>query len=94
VQDCLGQVHDLAVAHEQRDSLFADLEPITAAGLSAQLAELLGEHGPSRKQLIRSAAKALDDVAHAPTWWKLPAPAETEFTQAKPNSPIQTAAAD
>lgn len=94
VQDCLGHVHDLAVAHEQQDSLFADLEPITAAGLSAQLTELLGEHGPTRKQLIRSAAKAMDDVAQAPAWWKSPTPAEAEFALAKVNSLPQPAAAD
>lgn len=70
LQDCLGSAHDLAVAHEQRESLFADLEPIAAAGLSAQMAELLGGHGPGRKQLIRSAAKALDRVAQTPAWWK------------------------
>jgi triphosphatase len=69
LQDCLGSVHDLAVAHDQRESLFADLEPITAAGLSAQLAELLDNHGPTRKQLIRSAGRALDRVAEAPAWW-------------------------
>ncbi len=76
LQDCLGNLHDLAVAHDQRESLFADLEPITAAGLSAQLAELLGEHGPSRKRLVRSAAKALDRVAQAPAWWKAAAAAD------------------
>lgn len=94
MQDCLGQVHDLAVAHEQRDSLFADLETITGAGLSAQLGELLGEHGPSRKQLIRSAAKALSDVAGAPAWWKSPASSEQEFALQNQNSPMQPVAAD
>lgn len=78
LQDSLGNVHDLAVAHDQRESLFADLEPITAAGLSAQLAELLDEHGPSRKRLVRSAAKALDRVAQAPAWWKASAPADRD----------------
>jgi inorganic triphosphatase YgiF len=72
VQDCLGSVHDLAVAHDQREALFADLEPITAAGLSAQLAELLDRHGPGRKALVRAAARALDRVADAPAWWKVP----------------------
>lgn len=94
VQDCLGSVHDLAVAHEQRDSLFADLEPITAAGLSAQLAALLGEHGPTRKQLIRSAAKAMNEVADAPAWWEKPDAARSEFALQNANSPMQTIAAD
>lgn len=70
LQDTLGSLHDLAVAHDQRESLFADLEPITAAGLSAQLATLLDRHGPTRKALIKTAAKALDRVADAPVWWK------------------------
>jgi triphosphatase len=69
LQDDLGSVHDLAVAHNQRETLFADLEPITAAGLSAQLGELLDNHGPGRKQLIRRAGRALDRVADAPAWW-------------------------
>jgi inorganic triphosphatase YgiF len=75
-QDCLGSVHDLAVAHEQRDHLVADLEPIASARLSTQLAELLDRHGPTRRQLIRSAAKALARVEDAPAWWKVPADAE------------------
>lgn len=70
LQDHLGSVHDLAVAHGQHEALFADLEPISAAGLSAQLAELLESHGPSRRALVRSAGKALDRVADAPAWWK------------------------
>jgi CHAD domain-containing protein len=94
LQDCLGSVHDLAVAHEQRESLFTDIEPITAAGLSVQLAGLLDEHGPSRKQLVRSAAKALDRIADAPGWWKSDGPAEGEFTQRKQNSPVQPVSAD
>lgn len=70
LQDCLGSVHDLAVAHDQREALFAELDPITGAGLSAQLGELLDRHGPSRKQLVRSAAKALARIASAPSWWQ------------------------
>ncbi|MEJ5977674.1 CHAD domain-containing protein [Novosphingobium sp. PS1R-30] len=72
LQDCLGSVHDIAVAHDQREHLFAGKEPIAAAGLSAQLAELLDKHGPGRKRLIKSASKALDRVAEAPAWWKFP----------------------
>jgi triphosphatase len=70
LQDQLGSMHDLAVAHDQREDLFTGLEPICAAGLSAQLSELLESHGPSRRALVRSAAKALDRVAEAPAWWK------------------------
>lgn len=73
LQDCLGSVNDLAVAHGQRPHLFADLEPIVAAGLSAQLGELLDGHGPGRKRLVKSAAAALERVADAPAWWKFPA---------------------
>lgn len=76
LQDCLGSVNDLAVAQEQRESLFADLEPIVAAGHSAQLAELLESHGPTRKQLIRAAGRALDRVADAPAWWQARAKAQ------------------
>jgi inorganic triphosphatase YgiF len=69
LQDCLGSVHDAAVAQAQREALFADVEPIAAAGFTAQLAELEG-HAPGRKRLIRSAARALAAVAAAPAWWK------------------------
>jgi inorganic triphosphatase YgiF len=79
-QDCLGSAHDLAVAHEQRDHLVADLEPIAAARLSSQLAALLDRHGPTRKRLVRSAAKLLEQVDRAPAWWK--APTETESAAA------------
>ena len=79
-QDCLGSVHDLAVAHEQRDHLVADLEPIVAARLSTQLAALLGGHGPTRKQLIRSAAKELERIDMVPAWWKLPAEPQSAAT--------------
>ncbi len=86
LQDKLGSVHDLAVAHDSRESLFAKLDPIAAAGLSAQLAELLDTHGPTRKQLIKSATKALDRVAAAPAWWKVPT--------AERKSPISTPTPD
>lgn len=88
LQDTLGSLHDLAVAHDQRDSLFADLEPITAAGLSAQLATLLDHHGPTRKQLLKAATKTLGRVADASAWWKTDdadAPeAETHFVSDLP----------
>jgi inorganic triphosphatase YgiF len=74
LQEALGNVHDLAVARDQRDDLFADLDPIVGAGLSAELATLLAAHGPKRRQLIRSAAKALNRIAQAPAWWKPTAP--------------------
>jgi hypothetical protein len=70
LQNCLGSLHDLTVAEGPHDSLFAELEPITGARLAAQLAELLENHGPSRKQLLRNAAKALAEVENAPAWWK------------------------
>jgi inorganic triphosphatase YgiF len=94
LQDHLGSVHDLAVAHDQRESLFADLEPITGAGLSAQLAELLDRHGPSRKQLIRSATKALDRVTASPAWWKSPASAETDGESGAESAAQPATAAD
>lgn len=72
IQDCLGSVHDLAVAQDNIARLFAGKEPIAAAGLAAQLTTLLDRHGPSRKRLIKSAAKALDRVAEAAAWWKFP----------------------
>jgi inorganic triphosphatase YgiF len=70
LQEALGGVHDLAVAQHAPDALFADLDPIAAAGHAAQLSALLAAHGPKRKRLIAAAAKALDRVAHAPAWWK------------------------
>lgn len=84
MQDSLGDVQDLAVAHGQHPNLFADLEPITAARLSAQLAELLDGHDPGRKRLIKSAAAALERVADAPAWWKFPAPATAEDARPTP----------
>jgi inorganic triphosphatase YgiF len=80
LQDCLGSVHDLAVAHEQRDHLVADLEPVVAARLSSRLAALLARHGATRRQLIRSAAKELEHIEKAPPWWKLPAQPESAAT--------------
>jgi inorganic triphosphatase YgiF len=77
LQDCLGSVHDLAVAREQRAHLVADLEPIASARLSTQLAGLLDRHGPTRRQLIRSAARALARIQEAPAWWQAPAETET-----------------
>lgn len=77
LQDSLGSVHDLAVAQDHRASLFAGLEPIAAAGLSAQLGELIDGHGPGRKRLVRAAGKALERVAETPPWWKAPIVSET-----------------
>ena len=73
LQDNLGAAHDLAAAREQREYLFAGLDPITAARLDAQLSELVDSHAPARGRLIRSAMKALDRVAQSPAWWKAPA---------------------
>lgn len=69
LQDCLGGVHDLAVAQGHHETLFTDVEPIAAAGLSAQLGAFQ-DHGPDRKPMVRSASRALARVAAAPAWWK------------------------
>lgn len=82
LQDALGSVHDLAVAHEQGTALFADLDAISAAGLCAQLAELLGDHGPGRKTLVKSAARALEKIAEMKTDWLTIPPGETLFPNA------------
>ena len=82
LQDRLGSIHDLAVAHAQRETLFADLDPVGGARLAAQLAELLDAQGPGRKRLIKAAAKALDRIAVAPAWWKDIHPGETLFPNA------------
>lgn len=73
LQDCLGAVHDLAVAHDECETRFADLEPITAARLSARLTELLENHGPGRRKLVKAAARAMARIADSPAWWKSPA---------------------
>lgn len=76
VQDCLGSVHDLAVAHDQHANLFAGIEPVTAARLSARFAELLESHGPGRRKLVKAAAKAIARIEDTPAWWKPPAGAD------------------
>ena len=41
LQDSLGELNDLAVATARTGPLFAGIDPIVAAGLEAQLEELL-----------------------------------------------------
>jgi triphosphatase len=69
LQESLGDLNDLAVM-TQRSDLFADLDPITAARLDAELASLSAVHEPSRRHLIRLAQKQLDQVRGAHRWWK------------------------
>ena len=70
LQDCLGELNDMAVAAQVRDALFEDLEPIAAARLSAQLEDLLDEQVKSRRKLLKTAQRWLTQVIGAPAWWK------------------------
>jgi CHAD domain-containing protein len=70
LQDDLGDVHDIAVAGEQRDALFGNLEQITAAEMSAQFDLLEAGAAERRSKLIKSSQQALDRIVKARAWWK------------------------
>ncbi len=70
LQESLGALNDMAVAAGNAGNLFADVEPIAAAGLEVQLGDLLK---PSKKQaakMLRRSAKALAKIGGQPAWWK------------------------
>jgi CHAD domain-containing protein len=69
LQDSLGMLNDLAVAADH-ESLFTDLDPITAARLGARVETLVGTRSDSRRKLLRKAEKALARIAETHPWWK------------------------
>ena len=75
VQDRLGELHDLdvlaeVVLHFGNDALFAGLEPIAAARLSAQLEALLPALSASHGKLLKRAARSVTRLDAARSWWK------------------------
>jgi CHAD domain-containing protein len=70
LQDNLGVLNDMAVAAAGRETLFAELEPITAAKQAAQLGGLLEAQDKSRRKLLKEAERSLAEIAKAPAWWK------------------------
>lgn len=70
LQDSLGELNDMAVAAEGWEALFTEVEPITAAGLSARLERLLASQAKSRRKLLKAAERSLAEIDEAPAWWK------------------------
>ena len=70
VQDRLGELHDLDVLAIGRDALFAGLDPIGAARLSAQLDELIPSLAASHPKLLKRAGRAVARLAKCEPWWK------------------------
>ena len=70
VQDRLGELHDLDVLAAGREALFAGLEPIGAARLSAQLDELIPPLAKSQDKMLKRAGKALARLDACEPWWK------------------------
>ncbi len=70
VQDRLGELHDLDVLAAGHEALFAGLEPIGAARLSAQLDELIPSLAKSHDKLLKRAGKALARLDAYEPWWK------------------------
>jgi triphosphatase len=70
LQDRLGQLNDMAVAATGHPDLFAELEPIEAAGLAAQFGELLAVDRKARRKLLKAANKDLERIAELPRWWR------------------------
>lgn len=69
LQTSLGELNDLAVASASRGALFADVEPIAAAGLKVQFAELLEGRSKQVKCLLKSAEKSISRLGDLPPWW-------------------------
>ena len=70
VQDRLGELHDLDALAAGREALFAGLEPIGAARLSAQLDELIPPLAKSQDKMLKRAGKALARLDACEPWWK------------------------
>lgn len=70
LQDGLGELNDMAVAAAGHAALFAGVEPIVAAGLEAQLCELLAIDRKTHRKLLKMVRKALSRIEDLPRWWK------------------------
>ena len=69
-QDHLGELHDLDVLAAGRDALFAGLDPIAAARLSAQLGALVPALAKPHDKLLKRAGRAVARLDQAGAWWK------------------------
>ena len=65
LQDQLGTLNDMTTIEKKRSDLFDDLDPLTAAKLSAKLNNLDTKADALRAKLIKSAKKALARVRKA-----------------------------
>jgi inorganic triphosphatase YgiF len=70
LQNSLGELNDLAVAAARSGNLFTGIDPIVAAGLEAQMEELLQSDGKQIKPLLKSAEKSRLKLIEARDWWK------------------------
>ena len=70
VQDLLGELHDLDVLASSRDALFAGIEPIGAARLSAQLDTLVPALAAPPPKLLERAGRAIERLDGCEAWWK------------------------
>ncbi|MGE3691077.1 MAG: CHAD domain-containing protein [Novosphingobium sp.] len=69
LQDSLGELNDLAVASAGRTDFFESLEPVAAARLTANLAQLFDAHRTSRRRLLKRAEASLEEIVDSPSWW-------------------------
>ncbi len=70
LQESLGELNDLAAVTTEAGQLFAGIDPIVAAGLEAQLEELLKGNRKKVKSLLKQSQKSLSRLEKAPVWWK------------------------
>ena len=70
LQNSLGELNDLAVAAARSENLFTGIDPIVAAGLEAQMEELLKSDAKQIKPLLKSAEKSRAKLIEARDWWK------------------------
>ena len=70
VQDWLGELHDVDVLAAGREALFAGLDPIDAARLSAQLDALVPALAKPHDKLLKRAGRAMAKLDQARAWWK------------------------
>lgn len=70
LQDSLGELNDLAFAAKRRPALFTGCDPITAAGMAAELDGLIGPEAQSRQKLLKQAKRAFEALGDAHAWWR------------------------
>ena len=69
LQDSLGELNDLVIATApDRYEYFANLDPITAARLKAQLDEVLDKSHGKRRKLLKQAETALHKATEHRAW--------------------------